>query len=327
MRIGYQGQIRHVLLFNEARITLALMQMINKQQAWVVFLAGHGEASIYDDSPRGLSVLARQWRRLGYQTSELDYRQIQALPDNADVLVLAAPTSDYSAQWVRQIRSFMQQGGDVFWLNQHAMPSFLGEDTALQLLPGVVVDAAAAKVGLDAPNNAIVTAFPRVLSAQGSPLQHLQFNSARAFAGAKPSSAWAIEAKLQTGQLSWNETGALKGQLQREAALAEQPGPLTIAYMLTAFENPSQRLAAVSNLYWLNNSQLMRADNLQLAERLLHWLTEYRLQPIEQDHSKLQVSWDDGLALATALWFTLGLPLLYLSVGVVKYRRRRNLKN
>lgn len=322
MRLSYQGRKQQVYIFSEARVTQALSRLISTEDGWIVFLKGLGAASIHDEGPLGVSAYARLLRNSGYQTIELDYREMQQLPANVSLLVLDIRDKEVSPFVRQQIENYLSNGGDILWLNQVEQPEFMQKHFGLSLLPGVIVDAAAAKVGIDSPDNAIANKLPDILTRQAVLNGYVTFASSRAFA-TQPNANWLADAVLSSSQHSWNEVSAINGVLKRNADLGERAGPLPLMYLLTAFEDPRQRVVAVANSYFLTNSQIGRGDNSILATQLMAWLHEQKMPSIQADNAGLKVRWSPDFALIVALFFTLVLPLSYFLIAVVFYRRRR----
>lgn len=319
--LTYQNRPIHLHQFNEASFSRALRQVSRHDAPWLVFLTGHGEVSINDHGPNGLSAYAYLLRHAGYRVISLDYRQIQSLPGNTAVLVVVDPLSAYSSQLEGEIKQYLKDGGDLLWMTQNAQPNVLANLFAVELLEGVVVDAAAAKVGLSSPTHAIVSHFPDNFIRQSID-GHAQLSTSRAFAN-KPDSDWIVDAQLSTGQSSWNETAEVVGKIKQNSEQGEKAGPLDVMYALTAFEDPGQRVVVSASSYFVRNSQLGLASNRQLAAGVFAWLTE-RVQGVTAFNDKaLQVSWKPELALSVAVFLTLVLPIAYLVIAVFLYRHRR----
>ena len=139
-----------------AAIDAALHRLALRGERWLIGFKGHGESPV-NAAPGGLGRFAARVEALGYRFVSLDPRQTDELPGNAAALILAGPSQSYGETVQAQIRRFVAGGGAVFWLLDRALPAWAVTELGVRVLPGVVVDAAAAQYGWDHPDNAIVT--------------------------------------------------------------------------------------------------------------------------------------------------------------------------
>jgi ABC-type uncharacterized transport system involved in gliding motility auxiliary subunit len=89
----------------EQALTAAILDVANPARHRVWFLAGHGEMSPDDVDPlRGLSLLADELRLRNFAVGTLDLTQNRAIPEEAELLVIAAPQGPFNAFEVEQLR-------------------------------------------------------------------------------------------------------------------------------------------------------------------------------------------------------------------------------
>ncbi len=123
----------------ENAFTSAILQVTGTRQRVVYFLAGHGEASIggdYSSAREGL-------RDNLFQVGELNLRQLDALPENASVFVIAGPQLDLDDDDIALLDSYLQRGGRLLLLlNPNPQPELrdLAASWWLAIDNGVVVD-------------------------------------------------------------------------------------------------------------------------------------------------------------------------------------------
>lgn len=303
-------------------IDLALNRLALRGERWIVTFKGHGESEI-DDTPGGLARFVRHIEGLGYRFVALDPRQLDTLPENTAALLIAAPTTPYEAHTEALIEGFIAGGGNILWLADRALPGFVGRDLGIGLLPGVVVDAAAARYQLDSPDNAIVSDLPTELLAQENG-GFAVLKQARALV-IDERSGWRVSARLQSSARSWNETGDLKGQIARNPENDERSGPMTVVAVLTRDQGTGrQDQVFVGGRHLISNDQLGQGANLSLAVGLLRWLTANQQLADNMPAADLEIRWSPQLA----GWLALGLmgivPALYLAAGLwLRARRRR----
>ena len=288
---------------------------------WIVSFKGHGEAGI-DDTPTGIGRFVSHVENLGYRFITLDPRHIDGMPENTEVLLVAGPQREYDDYTKQQIKAYLHAGGRLLWLTGGPLPDFLDTELGVALLPGTVVDAAAARHGLDSPDSAIVSEYPSKLIPQ-TPGQHSVLKRTRALEF-REGEKWQLAARLQSSPRSWNETGELRGSIARNPELGETTGPLTVALALQKTgADDEQRFAIVGSSHFIGNDQIGQADNMALAVGLLHWLSandQLSSTPITLD---LDIRWSPKLAGGLALVLMGLLPALFLAAGLWSRSRRR----
>jgi len=303
-------------------IDLALNRLALEGERWIVSLKGHGESGV-DDTPGGLGRFVAHVERLGYRFVSLDPRQLDKLPENTALLLIAGARVAYAAHSEALIEGYVAGGGPLLWLVDGPLPDFVGRDLGIELLPGIVVDAAAARYQLDSPDNAIVSELPDELLAGQSDESVGVLKQARALRLSERS-AWRPRLRLDSSPRSWNETGDLRGQIARDPQLGEQAGPLTVGVVMGRHDGqPGQDVAFIGSRYLVGNDQIGVAANIGLAVGLVRWLTANRALGDAPPPADLEIRWSPQLAGWLALSLMGGLPAAYLAAGLWRRARRR----
>lgn len=98
---GYDG---------EGQLTSALAYVTSDEMPKIYLLEGHGEPSF--DSTFSNAI---EKENLDYETINLmDYDEV---PEDASCVVINAPTSDFSADDTEKMLSYMEKGGDIFFVS------------------------------------------------------------------------------------------------------------------------------------------------------------------------------------------------------------------
>lgn len=302
-------------------IDAALSRLARRGDRWIVALRGHGEADL-GAGPGGLLRFAQQVERLGYRMLTLDPRQTDQLPDNTALLLVAGPRQDYQADTEAQILRYLDNGGSLLWLFEDVYPAWMIDRLGLHPLPGLVVDADAARFGRDSPAHAVVTEFPRPIPMPASTGPALLYQ-ARAI-DVQPPDRWQSQGLLTSGPRSWNETGSLQGGISRNPELGEHSGPLPVGVLLQPADPASDaRIVVMGGRQWLGNTQIGQAGNLQLATGLVRWLTNNQQLPSAPSNPGLAVSWQSTSLGWLALVLMVALPVLLIGYGWWHRARRR----
>jgi len=97
---------------SERQITNALEQVVSDRALTVYFVQGHGEYAI-DGSETGLSTAVTALEDKGYLVNSLTLTETQAVPEDADAVVVAGPAEDFFAAEVDALAAYLDGGGGL----------------------------------------------------------------------------------------------------------------------------------------------------------------------------------------------------------------------
>lgn len=333
---------------NEASVTQALQRLSFAEQRYVVFLQGHGERAVNDSGASGYSAFEQLLKENGFASQALNLGTTPRVPDNAALLVVAAPRTELLAGESKILLDYLAQGGNLLWLSDPDSPP---PPEALRSALGVVFEKGTAIF----PEYAAMTQDPSLfLTATYPPTpvtQNLTENTlfplARALSSdlaAKPEPAWQPQPFLQSTQQAWVETGPLEGEIGFEPESGDKQGPLTLGLLLSrsvkgaaptvdpakpeavaaAAERP-QRAAIIGDSDFLANAILAQAGNGKLGLNLVRWLASRDDQlditvPPAPDQA---LSLSPMTVLVLQLGFLVALPLLLMAIGIGRWLSRR----
>lgn len=326
MLVEYNGRQEKLDRIDESALSNAIARLSLENRKWVVSLTGHGEASLYGAANFDLKSFSQKLEGQGYKLIEHQLSSTGQIPDNTAMLLLAAPRTDFSEPEVKVLLDYLQQGGNLLWLADGKIPDVLAEYLELSFRPGIVVDAAAADLGIDTPTIGVINRYP------DHPLTHslqgpVLLPHARAMQQGSGAAEWSFTALLKTGSRSWNETGDLKGSIQANPELQEQVGPLTLGVALTR-QNPQklqQRVVVIGDGDFLSNAYLGNGANQALGQSIMHWLTanDHLVNIPQREATSQQLHWSVSSMAVIAMGYLFLLPLLLLLIGLFIYWRRR----
>jgi hypothetical protein len=324
--VSYGQRSERVDQPSEAGIADALARLARRGNPWVVALGGHGERPLQGDAPAALGQFGALLEQRGYRVLSLSLTDTPQLPENAALVVLAAPTAELGPSALQGLESWLDHGGPLLWLSDGAArPAALAARLGLQALPGTVVDAAAAEQGFDTPAVAVAARHPDHPATAGLEAPVL-LPGALAWQ-LQEQEGWRATALLQSSPRSWNETEQLRGELRRDPAAGEERGPLTLGVALTRqTAGGEQRIAVLGDADLFSNAALGLGANRAFALALTHWLTgEQRLLGVPpREAPDLRVDWSTTTAAVVALGLLIVLPALLLGTGLwIRHRRRR----
>ncbi|MDE5792531.1 MAG: GldG family protein, partial [Oscillospiraceae bacterium] len=96
----------------ENYITGAINAVATGREASVYFLSGHGEKTLDND----YTVFNKNMKNSNYNAKELNLATVTEIPEDATMLVVAAPKSDFTNDETRVINNYLENGGNICFL-------------------------------------------------------------------------------------------------------------------------------------------------------------------------------------------------------------------
>lgn len=326
--LQYQGREERLQKLDEERFSNAILRLSQSRTRWIAGLSGHGERDLVGMANHDLGEFGKALSQQGYQVVGLDLATTPTPPENTALLVIASPNKPFLAGELDRIRDYLAQGGNLLLLSDpdnSAAASVIKTLTGIEQLPGTIVDANVKELGIDNPAVALVPAYPEHPAVESFKLLSL-YPQAAAMSAPKDS-PWQASAILKTLKRSWNETGALSGEIQRNPELGEEAGPLAIGFALSrASDHAEQRILVIGDSDFLSNSFIANAGNLDLGLAITRWLTQddrmIGIPAAQADDSELHLS--KTATAVIGLGSLIVLPLLLLLFGLsMAWRRNR----
>ncbi|MFM2318577.1 MAG: hypothetical protein RLZZ215_1198 [Pseudomonadota bacterium] len=336
---------------SESVIANAIQRMSRGTERLVVFLEGHGERDPLAATSNGLSQLLANLERSGFKIQPHNLVRTQSIPNNARFLVIASPQKDLLAGEVEVIKSYLEQGGNLLWLQDpggvHGLKP-LADLLGLKVSEGTVLDANEqlhAVLGVSHPAVVPVVDYGR------SPIAEKLTGSQSLFPFStmiernpveeKQALVWQTEELLTTLPNSWLETGAIDGAVTYEDDKGDVLGPISIGFALTrlleqpegaqttepahAKQERQQRVVVIGDSDFLINSFIGQGVNLELATNIFNWLSaDDKLLNIQVNNAPdTHFTLGETSSFMLASFFLMVLPLSLVSLGAIIWLRRR----
>jgi len=342
--LRYQERSETVKKVTEEEFTNALQRLARGSEHWLAFVEGHGERNPFGKANHDLSIWTAQLVSRGFKIQPLSLTDVQVIPSNTKVLVIASPTIDLLPGETAIIVEYLLRGGNILWLtdpgNLHGLEP-LADQLSIEIPSGVVIDFAGSLIGIDDPT--IVLNTPRLYPDHAVTRD---FNYTTFFPTAS-----SIQVKKQEGDIAqwnkssllisadhtWLETGVLEGEVEYNED-SDLIGPLDIGITLEKtieidlendLDEPSeiiqQRIIVIGDGDFLSNTYVGNSGNLDLGIRLINWLSSdddfisIPVKTVNDAHLEFPpyASWIIGLG------FIFFLPLLFLGTGLFIWWRRK----
>jgi ABC-type uncharacterized transport system involved in gliding motility auxiliary subunit len=149
---------------SERNITSAILRLARERAIRVYFTVGHGEIDLASEADAGFSGIAGMLRDQGFEPQALVAPATAEVPEDADVVVVAAPERDLMPEELDVLERYLARGGRMLVLADAGQTSnFYSEFLprhGFVLPPGVVLDAASSPLLKDAkPVNVLIHTF------------------------------------------------------------------------------------------------------------------------------------------------------------------------
>jgi len=328
--LEYSGRQENLRQIDERSISNAIQRLLQQSERWILVIEGHGERRLDRQANHDLGQFGSELERKGFHIQPVDLSKQQQIADNTSVLILAGPQTGFLPGETSLIIEYVNRGGNLLWLLDPGQLSAtlqpLADLFGFKLLPGTIVDASGAGLGLDDPAMALVASYP-----DHPATRHMESLTLYPHAAALESETTALWQKtplLQTQAHSWNESGPISGEIERNQELGERPGPLDIGLAFSRrLGEREQRVVVIGDGDFLSNTYLGNGGNLNLGLGLIRWLTgDDTLIDIPASaaaDSQLNLTPVSGILIA--LTFLVLLPLLMALAGLAIWWRRRKL--
>ncbi len=267
------GKGRQVVVdsLTEESFANALLTIKQERKKNIYVTCGHGEPRIDDEGKRGLSSLASALRKDGYRVSGALTIRLDAIPRDADLLMVAGPRERFTPEEIQALREFIYQGGNILI----ALEPF--DDGGLKGL----LDEAGIVIGddlvVDPVNHAAGgEATMPVVSSYGSMEAVAGYTAATVFPTSRslgvcedPPAGASISRLARTSEQSWAEhdPASIDGHKAFSPGPADQKGPLDIALLalIQTGGNREARVLAFGDADFLTNTYFNVAGNRNFA--------------------------------------------------------------
>jgi len=259
----YNKHVEKVNTDSEQDLTNALIKVTRGQQSKVYFIQGHEERSADDSDPAGYSSVVQFLSATSFAHDNLVLAQVRAIPQDATVLIVAGPKTDFFPSEIDLLKGYLAKGGKVLFLldprgkadapqltNLTALLNDWGigvDDDVVINVPadlavkeGESVDIAALAPLRNADGTFVLAAkaMPHALT-QGLSRTTVVFRMARSLSVLPNNpNGHAAQGLIQTTPSSWGETDikrlTTEGQVAREPGKGDKTGPLTLAAAVSA---------------------------------------------------------------------------------------------
>ncbi len=267
----------------EQNLMWAMLQVTRAEPKTVYFMSGHGERTPTErDRLHGFSLAGARVAEELYQVRQLSLAQVEAVPPDATVVVIAGPEAPLSAAERARLDAYLAAGGRVLVLLDALEDAALGEYLAgygVIVRDETVVDPADRMLGGEFVTMRLAAAGTHPITAglAAPPM----FSRARPVEpGPAPPGAEVIPV-LRSGAESWAtpDRAVLDLGSPRRVPGRDRPGPVSVGVEVrlappAGGHQPGGRLVVYGNSEFAANFFLEREGNADLLLNTINWLAD-----------------------------------------------------
>lgn len=329
----YQGRRQEATSVSEQQFTSAILRVVRESPKKVYFLVGHGERDSSSFDRPGYSEAKRALEANSMNVATLNLTTAQAVPDDADAVVIAGPTRPALPQELDALSKYLARGGGVVVLAEPDTPQPWVDwlrQFGVQVGPGVVVDPGRAYFG-DPLTPVVDTYQPSPITRN---LAATVFAVATAITRTAETPTGLVYTDLfKTTDQSWLETDR---SVARYDPGVDTKGPLTLGLAVegkfpgSGDQSSAQngRLVVVGDADFGANQWAAAPGNNDLFLRLVSWAAKQQegeqlvsIPPRPSNEPNLILtSQQQNLVFLSSVVF---LPATVLLVGAIVWYRRR----
>ncbi|MDA0824696.1 MAG: Gldg family protein, partial [Proteobacteria bacterium] len=323
--IENSGRIERTTVYSEQAVTEALARLARASERWIVFVKGHGERSPTRGANYDLSDWVEALEKRGFNIQEINLAELDVVPDNTTVLVIASPQVEYQARESNTVLKYLARGGNLLWFAEPDSPPGLIDlehKVGFERIPGTIIDPLTAANGIDNPAFILLNNYAAHAATDG-------FNYTSVFFYAtglheRVPDGWQASRLILSGDKAWSETQELSGNVGYETA-NDYLGPLPVSLALSRTRGGhEQRVIVVGDGDFLANAYLHNSGNQDLGVRLVEWLSQDDLMVGVASRTAI----DNRLDLkdwhtVIGFGFLIVLPIAFAMNGLLIWWRRR----
>lgn len=325
----------------EGAFTSALASVVEDKQPMIYFSKGHGEPSLDDAEPSGISELIKHFKRENFNVQVFETIGKDRIPEDCDIFAIVSPQLSFLESEARLVSDHVMSGGrllafidPVFEKRLVGFKSIGLEKTlagfGIESGTDLVVDPAG-KLPLFGLQTFLINRYgahaitagmgdvPLILDLPRSmtPMSEGRFKADSLFMTSAEGWAEKTTDEITRGEeLAFTPDKDLKGPVSLAVASYDSVGDL----------RKSGRVVAFGTTSFILNAKIDTSAHLDLAMNSVRWLRKKEnriaITPKTPKNTKLTLNSDEMKNLAYLIF--IGIPFLSVFIGVMAYLSRRS---
>jgi gliding motility-associatede transport system auxiliary component len=348
---NYKGRTERVTSDTEQDVTTAIIKVVTGQQKKVYFTIGHGEKDNGSSERDGYNAIAGALGRENYTVDKLAIAQQGSVPDDASVVIVAGPRTDFFAPEIDALKKYLDKAGKLLLeldppekADSAPLTNLiaLAHDWGIDVNNDIVVDISGMGrlIGTDASVPVVATYPSHKITERFTYLT--AYPLARSITPVSGGvNSHTAQTFLETSPNSWSETdikGLLtSGKVALEEAKGDKKGPVSIGAAVSATTTaaapgapadapkPETRVIVVGDSDFAANFALGIQGNRDLFMNMVGWLAQQEnlisIRPKDPEDRRITMT---ATQQANITWLSLLIiPASIFGTGIYTWWRRR----
>ena len=351
--LEYEGKVERTTSTDEQGLANALKRLTEGKAKKVYFAEGHGERDTTNSDPLGFTLFSDALKSENFEVGKIVLAQDPKVPDDATMVIIAGPKSDYLPQEIDALKPYLGKGGKLLLMIDPPEPkkiveypnlAGLAKDWNINIGTNIVVDAqsmqsAAFPFVATYPRHPITENFDRVMT---------MYRFVRSVEPIEGGTNGRFAQKiLETSPRSWAESDVKglyeTGKPVMEPDKGDKQGPVSIGAAVNvaatdvpapatppdpaapAPPKPETRVVVVGDSDFLANQTIGFEGNRDIGLNIANWLAQQEnliaIRPKAPSDRRITMTPERGQAI---FWLTLFVVpgLLFLTAFRVWWKRR-----
>ncbi|MCK5812795.1 MAG: GldG family protein [Cocleimonas sp.] len=320
---------------SEQSVVNAIQRLQRNDNRLVIFIEGHKEADLYSEKSSGLQDIATELHRKGYKLQPHALLSTNSLPQNTSFVVIAAPKQAYLPKEVSIIEAYIQQGGNLLWLEEPDKKTGLA---SLQKMLTITIPKGRLlsiddkpMLSINSPSIIPITRYGEAELMQQQQGQTLFSSATLVQRDLAEKPIWDFDSILTTSNKVWLETNTLAASKNTkfDPDSTDIAGPVSLGIALSreikGEDSKQQRIVVIGDSSFMQNGFIGYAGNLELTEHLFNWLSanEHLLVIPAKVAPDTKLEMQDWQLYTLGIFFLFVLPIGLMTTGIVRWVRRK----
>lgn len=349
----YAGRTERITSIEEQDVTNAIIKLVEGKTKKAYFIQGHGERDEVNQDRLGYTQIAARLKNDNYEVAKSALAQDGKLPDDATVIIIAGPQTDYLAQEIDAIKTYLAAGGKlVMMLDVQAKPDAapltnliaLAKAWGITVGTDLIVDASGMGRAFGAgPEVPVAMTYPSHPITQGFGSTMTAYRLARSASPIEGGTDGHIAQKIiETSTRSWAEADLKSltqggGAVSMDPAKGDKPGPVAIASAVAAAATnapastdpkapkPETRVVVIGDSDFVGNDLISFQGNGDLFMNIVNWAAQQEnliaIGPKDPQDRRITLTEAQREGIFYLAIFMI--PGIFLAAGVATWWKRR----
>ncbi|MEI6245368.1 MAG: Gldg family protein [Acidobacteriota bacterium] len=349
----YAGRTERITTLEEQDVTNAIIKLVEGKVKKAYFIQGHGERDPISQDRMGYTQVAARLKNDNYEVAKSALAQDGKLPDDATIVIIAGPQTDYLPQEIDAITTYLAAGGKLLMMiDVQAKPDAapLANLTALAKAWGIaigsdlILDASGMGRAFGAgPEVPVAMAYPSHPITQGFGNTMTAYRLARSAAPIDGGTNGHIAQRVvESSTRSWAEADIKSlakggGPVALNLAHGDKPGPVAIASAVAAAATnapastdpkapkPETRIVVIGDSDFIGNDLISFQGNGDLFLNMVNWTAQQEnliaIGPKDPQDRRITLTEAQRQGIFWLAIFII--PGIFLAAGIFTWYKRR----